>query len=173
MDFTFLEAIASNFDSSWNFRKFSALFPGTNFANKSFWNVTKYSNIKTLRLLDETVIHIIFYWNGKKENETTFRHHEKNGKYTSYFDDGTIATQGYYKDNLKNGAWTTWYFKLPDEDNRQIASKEFYRNGVEDGFWERWNRDGSKSLEGSFFRGVKTGVWNNWRNGRLTVTDYS
>ena len=69
---------------------------------------------------------------------------ERVGKYTEWYY-GRIKEEGNYKNDLKDGKWTSW------EDNRDgdwiKQSEGTYKNGEENGKWTSWHSNGKKLKE--------------------------
>ena len=58
--------------------------------------------------------------------------------------------EGNYKDGKRDGKWTTWY------ENGQIKSEEYYKDGERDGKWTTWYETGQIKSEISFKDGNST-----------------
>jgi hypothetical protein len=96
----FLEAIASNFQSSEDFKNFSSLDILHGFEEKRFLRIVTEGEIRRLKFLDETIVAINFS-GGKSE-------YFENGKYTDWYSNGQIASTGYYIDGEVTGHWKYW-----------------------------------------------------------------
>mgnify|MGYP001357730562 FL=1 len=84
---------------------------------------------------------------------------ERVGKYTEWYH-GRIKEEGNYKNDLKDGKWTSW------EDNRDgdwiKQSEGTYKNGEENGKWTAWHSNGKKLKEGNFKNGKPHGKLTKW-----------
>ena len=84
---------------------------------------------------------------------------ERVGKYTEWYH-GRIKEEGNYKNDLKDGKWTSW------KDNRDgdwIKQLEVtYKNGKEDGKKTSWHSNGKKLKEGNFKNGKPHGKLTKW-----------
>tara|TARA_R110001592_G_scaffold79086_1_gene236919 strand:- start:1536 stop:1913 length:378 start_codon:yes stop_codon:yes gene_type:complete len=75
-----------------------------------------------------------------QENKPTYKAEGDLVKATYYFEDGSIKTQGFFKDKKITGEWT----RFDNEGNKtQIA---FYNNGVKVGKWFIWSKDSLKEI---------------------------
>ena len=84
---------------------------------------------------------------------------ERVGKYTEWYY-GRIKEEGNYKNDLKDGKWTSW------EENRDgdwiKQSEKTYKNGEENGKWTSWHSNGKKLKEGNFKNGKPHGKLTKW-----------
>jgi antitoxin component YwqK of YwqJK toxin-antitoxin module len=84
---------------------------------------------------------------------------ERVGKYYEWYH-GRIKEEGNYKNDLKDGKWTSW------EDNRDgdwiKQSEGTYKNGEENGKWTAWHSNGKKLKEGNFKNGKPHGKITKW-----------
>ena len=126
---------------------------------------------KTLYFLDDVQANTNFYWNGIKESQSYYLDRRRTGRYTQYFDDGSISITGRYNQGLKDGLRTTWYYTYPHQE-RRIESKENYLNGIREGLYERWYINGTKQVEGRYHNGKEIGEWKSWEFGRLIIINY-
>lgn len=80
-----------------------------------------------------------FHDNGNKK---CAYHTDKNGdiegRYTEYYSNGTVATEGEYRYGKKTGIWTEYF-----EDGR-IKSQGYYYNGEKSGKWIEHDSNGKK-----------------------------
>lgn len=110
----------------------------------------------------------------------------KDGKWNTWFEDGTIRSEEYYNKGTTTGAWKVWY------DNGQLESDinfttgkavYFHKNGkkqseggiaagmVNTGKWTGYHENGNKNYEGTYtMEGKKDGTWT-WydENGKVTT----
>ncbi len=70
----------------------------------------------------------------------------KDGVFVAYGVGTDRTIQGYYRDGVQAGEWTTWY------ENGQRSAVDHYRNGRQDGLHTSWYANGVKALEGSIAR---------------------
>ena len=154
MDFTFLEAIASNFDQNESFRNFSVLFPRYDLNEKSFWNVLTVGWTNFISFLDETLVRQLFYPNGGKESMSIYSGNEE--IYTKWFPNGKLHKHGRYRDAKENGLWV---FKRQDGS---LVSKITFRQGVRDGPAIYYFMDGTISLQVQYDDGLRGGLWTSW-----------
>lgn len=82
---------------------------------------------------------IRYYPNGVKQSEGSYnKNGQKNGKWHSYFDNGTKWLIENYTDGAKNGKTTEWF------KNGKKMYEAFYNNDLPDGTWTLWNENGKK-----------------------------
>ena len=60
---------------------------------------------------------------------------------TFYYDNGKIAEEGYFKNNLRNGLFKHYHH------NGQIRSEGIWKNGKRDGFWPYYKETGELESE--------------------------
>jgi hypothetical protein len=80
----------------------------------------------------------------------------KDGVFVAYGEGTDRMIQGYYRDGVQEGKWTTWY------ETGQRSAVDHYRNGAQDGLHTSWYANGVKALEGSYREGKREGVWTRW-----------
>ncbi len=61
---------------------------------------------------------------------------KKNGKWTAWYENGQMASEGSYQEDKKNGKWTAWY------KNGQMASEGSYQEDKKIGKWTEWYENG-------------------------------
>ena len=64
-------------------------------------------------------------------------------KYT-YYENGQIESEAYYKDDKLDGKQTEWY------ENGQIELEGNYKNGERDGNFTAWDENGQIEFEATF-----------------------
>jgi antitoxin component YwqK of YwqJK toxin-antitoxin module len=60
----------------------------------------------------------------------------RHGLFTEFHQNGQMASQGTYANDLEEGSWQDFY------ENGQIAAQGLYRSGIEIGTWQYWNPEG-------------------------------
>ncbi len=80
----------------------------------------------------------------------------KDGIFVAYGAGADRMIQGYYRDGVQDGEWTTWY------ENGVRSAVDHYRNGLQDGLHVSWYANGVKALEGNYRAGKREGVWTRW-----------
>jgi antitoxin component YwqK of YwqJK toxin-antitoxin module len=78
---------------------------------------------------------------------------ELNGVYTSFFIDGTVKSQGTFKNNISTGKWS-YYFA--SGELRMVGD---VINGKNNGPWEYYYESGGKKMEGQLVNGKRFGNW--------------
>lgn len=109
----------------------------------------------------------------------------KDGKWTNWFENGTVRSEEFYNKGSMIGTWKVWY------DNGQLESDinfttgksaHFHKNGkkqseggiadgmVNTGKWTGYFENGNKNYEGTYTKdGKKDGVWT-WYDEKGNVT---
>jgi hypothetical protein len=80
----------------------------------------------------------------------------KDGIFVAYGAGTDRMIQGYYRDGVQDGEWTTWY------ENGVRSAIDHYRDGLQDGLHISWYANGVKALEGNYRAGKREGVWTRW-----------
>ncbi|MCF6360214.1 MAG: toxin-antitoxin system YwqK family antitoxin [Cyclobacteriaceae bacterium] len=75
------------------------------------------------------------------------------GEYTSYFEDGTIKSKGFFIENTSSGEWS-YYFE--SGELRMIGTVV---DGKNHGVWQYYYESGGKKMEGLLTDGKRTGIW--------------
>ena len=87
---------------------------------------------------------------------------ERVGKYYEWYH-GRIKEEGNYKNDLKDGKWTSWQRKNNKRGGDLIKQLEStYKNGEENGKWTAWHSNGKKLKEGNFKNGKPHGKITKW-----------
>lgn len=121
-------------------------------------------------------------WHGADQlaARATFRDGRLHGRYEAWYRDGTRKEQGEYRDDRREGLYTTFHpngRKASEEEYRagvlhgrqevwfpnggRFAISE-YRDGKRDGPAATWYENGQKQTEGRFVAGVYHGRWVGW-----------
>lgn len=85
--------------------------------------------------------YLMWYENGQKKAETTFKAEKPEGLYTAWYDNGRKMEEGTYKDGLPEGPVTMWY------ENGQKKLEGTFRGGKENGHFTYYQEDGRKKVE--------------------------
>ena len=81
----------------------------------------------------------IWYDNGKKKSETTYKDGKGDGLSTDWYENGQKSYEFTFKDGQPDGLWTGW-----SPDGKEI-SEFIYKDGQKwDGNWTLWNEKGQK-----------------------------
>lgn len=86
----------------------------------------------------------------------------KDGLFIAYGDGGNKMIQGFYRDGIQEGEWTTWYA------SGQRSAVDHYRHGLQDGLHTSWYINGVKAIEGEYRMGQREGTWTQWDPSGLT-----
>ena len=90
-------------------------------------------------------------------------------KETLYYSNHQKYMEGEYSNGKRNGKWTSWY------QNGHEMSIHYFVNGIDDGKITVFYENGNKRYEGKYSNGKKMGVWKFWdEQGKLqNKEDYS
>jgi antitoxin component YwqK of YwqJK toxin-antitoxin module len=77
----------------------------------------------------------------------------REGEFRSWYEDGTLESEGKYKDDRRTGRWT---FHHPDGSPSAEGS---YSRGQETGNWELFHPGGERRGKGRYSKGLREGVW--------------
>lgn len=87
------------------------------------------------------------------------------GRYSSYYLNGNLESQGQFTDNETTGVWE-FYYETGNLKMRGILFK-----GASYGFWEYFFESGAKSMEGIVYGENKEGEWKTfYENGQVKET---
>jgi len=77
-------------------------------------------------------------------------------KEIAYYPNKKKLMEGGFKDNQRNGQWTSWY------ENGNKWSEAVYNKGIRNGMNTTWYENGKKRYEGNYQNDIKTGTWKFW-----------
>ena len=100
---------------------------------------------------------IIWYDNGKKKSETTYKDGKGDGLSTDWYENGQKSYEFTFKDGQPDGLWTGWY------ENGQKKYEHTLKDGKGGGLYTDWYENGQKENEGIFKDGKLVefiGEWN-------------
>lgn len=89
-----------------------------------------------------------------QEKQPTFKAEGDLVKATYYYEDGSIKTEGFFKDKKITGEWTRF-----DKDGNKVQLA-YYNNGNKVGKWFIWSKDSLKEI--NYDNNVIASV-NEWR----------
>lgn len=81
-------------------------------------------------------------------NVTTEKKYQKN-----YYNTGNIKSEGWVKDNKKNGYWKFYY------ENGNIEKEGHFSNNKPVKYWYFYTQNGNKKSEGHYLNGEKAKWW--------------
>lgn len=91
----------------------------------------------------------------------------KNGKWTSYNQDGSVTNITNYLDGKKNGEYLVY------NNDQQLITKGNYLNDNEAGIWYHYYDNGILKSEGTYIEGIKHDYWKKYYlNGNLKSEGY-
>jgi antitoxin component YwqK of YwqJK toxin-antitoxin module len=84
------------------------------------------------------------------------------GRYTSYYLNGNIESDGQFTDNETTGVWEFYY------ETGKLKMRGMLFRGASYGFWEYFFESGEKSMEGIIYGKNKQGEWRTfYENGQI------
>ena len=86
---------------------------------------------------DSLIVDKSFYDNGNLKYQRFYKDGKANGRWTHYYENGNIWIEGAYKNGIQVGLWTTYY------NNGQEWTKGDYKNNERSGKWIFFNNDGT------------------------------
>ena len=89
----------------------------------------------------QLVKEIAYHPNGQKYMEGAFKDELREGKWTSWYDDGTLWSEAEFKAGENQGLFTVYHF------NGQLYYKGAYNNGERIGVWIFFDESGNKTKE--------------------------
>ncbi|MCK9613238.1 MAG: hypothetical protein WC401_00095 [Bacteroidales bacterium] len=90
------------------------------------------------------------------------RYYKENGKErklikeTLYYSNHQKYMEGGYKEGKRNGKWSSWH------QNGNKWSEGNFVDGIDDGERTVYHENGEKYFQGTYKNGKKTGVWKFW-----------
>jgi hypothetical protein len=75
------------------------------------------------------------------------------GLWTTYWQNGLKQSEGRYQSGKKSGKWMHWH------DNGQVSQQGNYTDGLKNGFWQYWEQDGSFMAAGHYMENRRNGTW--------------
>lgn len=84
---------------------------------------------------------ISYHNNGKVFTQGKFKEQKKDGLWTSFYPNGSKWSETIFKDGLSEGKTTTWY------DSGKIRYEGFYSKGEPSGVWKYWDMNGKVVFE--------------------------
>jgi antitoxin component YwqK of YwqJK toxin-antitoxin module len=113
-------------------------------------------NSCTTKIVEETIESypdgtpkIVRYYKDNGSNRTLF-------KETLYYSNHQKYMEGEYKNGKRNGKWTSWF-----QNGNEMSIHNFV-NDVDDGNMTVFYENGKKRYQGKYTKGKKIGVWKFW-----------
>jgi len=79
-------------------------------------------------------------------------------KEIQYFENRQKKMEGTYFKNLRNGKWTAWY------KNGKVWSEGYFKDGLSEGVRTVYYENGKKYMVGAYARDQKVGTWQFYDN---------
>jgi len=71
----------------------------------------------------------------------------------TYFESGIVSSEGYYKNDKKEGTWKFYY------ENGELKSEGEYKSYLKEGEWMYYHDNGKLSSFGNYKEDLKEGMW--------------
>ena len=71
-------------------------------------------------------------------------HWIRDGRFTAYYPNGQLASEGLYDDDQEDGYWRDYH------ENGQLAAEGFYDHGQETGLWRVYDEAGQLEAEENY-----------------------
>ncbi|MEI7594311.1 MAG: hypothetical protein WCK02_01085 [Bacteroidota bacterium] len=84
---------------------------------------------------------ISYHSNGKVFTQGKFKNQQKDGLWTSFYPNGIKWSETLFKEGLSEGKTTTWY------DNGKLRYEGVYAKGKPSGIWKYWDLNGKLVFE--------------------------
>lgn len=83
----------------------------------------------------------IFYEKGSKKMAGAFTENQRDGVWKAWYEDGTLWSEGVYKNGKRNGPGTTYH------PNGKKYIEGNYKDDVQVGIWKIWDENGNLEKE--------------------------
>lgn len=133
---------------------------------------TENGTIKGMHYPCENGYNVKYIYKGNKTKETgKMINGEKDGIWTTYYENGNIESKGGYSNDEKKGEWKYYY------ENGNLKEEGVYLHNKRVSKWQTYYEDGTTLYEigsyGGYDAGGKNGVWKIFhRNGNLKLGCY-
>ena len=123
---------------------------GQTYTGMEFYETGEPKSIKTYKVSKdkiELVKEIMWYKNGQKRRERTYKDGKQNGKATGWYENGQKSDEGTYKKGEYDGKWTYW---SGGEAGGEVIFRPYHKSSegtYKDGKifeWTSWDSDGNK-----------------------------
>lgn len=86
-------------------------------------------------------------------------------KYVEYHTNHMLCIEGNFKNQEREGRWRSWY------ENGTLWSEAHYKDGVQTGKYRTFFENGKQSMEGNYKDGKRVGTWKLYdEDGKLVKT---
>ena len=106
--------------------------------------------------------YVVYYEDGTRKEEGTYRDGELHGFFVQYREDGTKKYEGLYEDGKLNGelvyyeSFVEYYDAV---DGQKLRVEGTYKDGQRDGPYAVYYASGGKKVEGAYSNVRKDSVW--------------
>ena len=127
---------------------------------EKYYSIEKGKSIMTGRMRQ-------YYMNGRINNEIyRDENGKRHGRSASYFDNGQVWTECFYKDDMFHGLYRVFY---PSGISEEIIE---FEHGVMHGMYRKYNKDGTLQLRYPNVRGKRHGKYEYWVNANNLKTSW-
>ena len=127
---------------------------------EKYYSIGKAKSIMTGRMRQ-------YFMTGKVNNEIyRDENGKRQGRSTSYFENGQVWTECFYKDDMFHGSYRVFY---PSGITDEIME---FENGVMHGMYRKYNKDGTLQLRYPNVRGKRHGKYEYWVNAHYLKTSW-
>lgn len=95
-----------------------------------------------------------YYINGKLEKQGFYKHNQPDSLWIFYFENGGIKMQGTLKNGMNHGLWQ-YYF-----ENGNLNMTGIIIDAFKEGNWKYYYENGNLKSEGNFLNDKREGIWN-------------
>lgn len=88
------------------------------------------------------------------------------GFWKTYYKDGTVESEGYYKDGKQEGQWKYYH------DNGRLSAEKNYKSGKLDGTNRTYGENGELESDGHYKDGREDGSWIYYKNGQFFFDEH-
>jgi antitoxin component YwqK of YwqJK toxin-antitoxin module len=101
-----------------------------------------------------------YYWNGHIKSETNYKNGVKNGKETEWYYEETKQSETNYKNGYTQGKSIFWSKKgtIMRIGNNDTITQYGKILTVQTGYWKSWSHTGEKLSENNYLKGKKNGL---------------
>jgi antitoxin component YwqK of YwqJK toxin-antitoxin module len=96
------------------------------------------------------------FWNATFAEYQTDGDQLRHGAWKTWYSNGQLKLEGYYRRDVELGTFTWWH------PNGQRAVVGQYVDGGQHGEWVWWHDNGQKATVGDYQLGAQSGLWRQW-----------
>ena len=105
-----------------------------------------------------------YFTNGQLESSTNFKNNQKQGEYTSFWENGEMSSRGFFNDGKMDSIWKFW------DSNGNIEGISNWRKDLKHGKWTAFYNSGQIQKESNFHEGELEGLqFEYYKNGAFIL----